>query len=101
MEKDKPEFKMGYYITNNYPDRKVYVAAYTTHALQKIFYFFESKNMKKAEVDYHDSLLERFNPSEKYVYAIIFPDSFNKIFEEKDKRGRIINFSQDYSLFVN
>ncbi|OGK13091.1 hypothetical protein A3B40_05115 [Candidatus Roizmanbacteria bacterium RIFCSPLOWO2_01_FULL_37_16] len=101
LEKDKPEFKMGYYITNNYPDRKVYVAAYTTHALQKIFYFFESKNMKKAEVDYHDSLLERFNPSEKYVYAIIFPDSFNKIFEEKDKRGRIINFSQDYSLFVN
>ncbi|OGK13087.1 hypothetical protein A2859_01240 [Candidatus Roizmanbacteria bacterium RIFCSPHIGHO2_01_FULL_37_16b] len=100
-EKERVEVKIGNFIAQNYPVRKIYIAAFRTFALNKTFYFFGKENMKKTYSDYHDELLADFNPNEKYVYVLTYPDAFNDKFQEMDKNAKIINFSENFSLFVN
>lgn len=97
---DLKDIKVIKYIEQYYPERKVYIAAFPTHGLGRVFYFFERS--KKVEVDYHDTLISKINPEEKYLYIILFPDQFNEKFKEADENGRIIDDVVDkYSLFVN
>lgn len=85
---DLDDVKVIRFIQNSFPKRKIYVAAFPTFALEKIFYFFDkSINITS---DFHDNLLQNFNPNEKYVYIIIFPDTYEEMFKSKDSKGRII-----------
>lgn len=86
-------------IDQEFYDRSIYVAAFPSFAFEKIFYFVN--NNKKLTTDYHNNLLAKFDPNEKYLYVIIFPDEFDKKFLEADKKGKIIKFSKKYSLFIN
>ena len=97
---DLKDIKIIKYINQHYPERKVYLAAFPAHGLGRVFYFFNPN--KKIEVDYHDVLLSKINPGEKYLYIILFPDQFNEKFKKADENGRIIDDIVDkYSLFVN
>lgn len=89
------------YINKNFPNRNIYVASYPGFGFDKVYYFSAGKNAKSISTGYHDGFLKTFNPDEKYVYAIIFPEDFNSKFAALDKDGRIIKISQGYSLFVN
>lgn len=89
------------YINNNLPGRHIYVAAYPGFGFDKVYYFSQGKNAKSIITGYHDGFLNTFNPNEKYVYAIIFPEAFNEKFQQLDPNGKIINISKGYSLFAN
>lgn len=88
------------YIKSNFPEKQVYIAAFPSFALEKVYYFWEPG--KKIITDFHDNLLNNFVRNEKYVYIILFPKQFNVKFEQADPNGKIIsNVSTVYSLFVN
>jgi len=88
-------------IENNFSTRKIYIAAFPSFALQKIFYFSRVPNVKNVNLQYHETLLRNFNKNEKYVYVILFPREFVNKFREQDPSGRMIDYSETYSLFVN
>lgn len=88
-------------INSRLPARNLYIASFPGFAFEKIYYFSPGKNAKKIVTDYHNSLLNNFHSGEKYVYLMIFPDVFEAKFKEKDKNGRLLRFSKDYSLFYN
>lgn len=88
-------------IIKKYPKRNIYVASFPGFAFQKIFYFVEGAPHRKIVTDYHINFLNHFNRQEKYLFVIIFPNDFNDQFKEKDPNGRIIKYSETYSLFVN
>lgn len=100
-ENNNELLKLSKYINRNFPHRNVYVASFPSFAFEKIFYFSPGKTVNEIQTDYHDTFLKMFNPAEKYVYVIIFPDAFGKKFAQLDKNGRLINFSEYTSLFVN
>lgn len=88
------------YIKQNYPKRRIYVAAYPSFVLQKIFYFFDKNST--IQTDFHDNLLVRFDAREKYIYIILYPEVFNSEFMKIDPNGKIINnVSTFLSMFVN
>ncbi len=89
------------YINKNFPGRNIYVASYPGFGFDKVYYFSQGKNAKSITTGYHDGFITTFNPNEKYVYAIIFPEDFNDKFQQLDPNGKIINISKGYSLFVN
>ncbi len=89
------------YINKNFPGRHIYVAAYPGFGFDKVYYFSQGKNAKSITTGYHDGFITTFNPNEKYVYAIIFPEDFNDKFQQLDPNGKIINISKGYSLFAN
>jgi len=93
------------YINNNFPNRNVYVASYPGFAFEKMYYFAPNKAAKKIETNFHDYFLKNFNPNEKYVYVIIFPENYVQKFIDLDPNGRIIKFTYTndifYTLFVN
>lgn len=91
--------KLGNYIVENFPSRKIYIAAFPSYHLKKVFYFFPQPNMKEAVADYHQELLAKLNPNESYLYIILFPQDWEKKFQEADKNGVLIRFSNDWSLF--
>lgn len=100
-ENDHTSLRLSRFIVQNFPGRPLYIASYPGFGFEKVFYFIERPLKRKVITGYHNSFLKDFNPNEKYVYAIIFPKDFNDKFRKLDPKGRIINFSQDYSLFVN
>lgn len=100
-ENDNQSLKLISYINKNFPNRNLYIASFPGFAFEKIFYFSLKKKVKNIKTSYHNDLLNEFSPNEKYIYVIIFPDIFNNKFKEKDKNGKIINFSREYSLFIN
>jgi hypothetical protein len=100
-EHNNESIKLGELIRDKYPARKLYIASFPGFNFEKIFYFVEKEDSRKIITDYHRNLLENFNPQEKYVYVIIFPETFNLEFQKMDKQGKIINFSNNFSLFIN
>lgn len=100
-EKNNTNIRLAQYINTNFPNRNIYIASFPYFAFEKILYFIRKDKSKNVLTDYHANLLARFDKDEKYVYVIIFPEVFNAQFKVKDANGKIINFSQTYSLFVN
>lgn len=123
-ENNNESIRLASYILDNYPSRNIYIASFSGFVFEKIFFFVKAERrtpkflgvfLKKTKVvsedstsektkiltDYHINFLNNFNSEEKYVYVIIFPQDFNKKFEEKDNKGKIIEFSNNYSLFIN
>jgi len=100
-ENNAVEIQLAKYIHSEFPQRNLYVASFPGYNFEKIFYFVENGERKKIKTDYHANFLNSFNQREKYVYVIIFPTEFDRKFQEKDPLGKIINFSSQYSLFVN
>lgn len=99
-ERYNQDLRLADFIRQNLPTDKIYIAAFPQFALEKIWYFIDLSKTASIITDYHTNLLREFNPSEKYVYVILFPGSLNEKFKQADPRGRLIEFSKDYSLFV-
>jgi hypothetical protein len=88
------------YIKQNYPRRKIYVAAYPSFVLQKIYYFFDKDAI--IQTNYPNNFLMKFDAKNKYVYVILYPEIFNKAFENADSNGKINNnISTFLSVFTN
>jgi hypothetical protein len=100
-ENDNANVKLTNYLQTNYPDRNIYVAAFPSYNFEKLFYFLKGNSNQKIFTEYHQYFLNNFDPKEKYLYVIIFPDAFEKQFKALDSKGKIIKFSKDYDLFVN
>lgn len=97
---DLAQVKIINYIKHNYPGRKIYIAAFPIFALKYIYYFFDKTADIKA--DYHEDLIDNFNPKEKYVYILTYPEDFKQKFAALDKNGKFIKkFTDEYVLFVN
>lgn len=101
MEKNNTDLRLARYIDTNFPSRNIYIASFPNFAFEKILYFELKDKSKNVLTEYHANVLAMFNKDEKYVYVITLPNIFNDQFKLKDTNGKIINFSQDYSLFVN
>lgn len=101
QREDLDDVKIIRFIQKNFPNRKIYIAAFPSFALEKVFYFYD-KNIK-IKSDFHDNLLRQFNRYEKYVYIILFPEEYERLFLEKDKQGRIIRGAANKysSIFAN
>jgi hypothetical protein len=95
------ELRLAELLNQRYGSRKLYVAAFPAYSFQKIFYFRDKWKDRQVESEFHDNLLKKFNPREKYVYVIILPDPFVQRFEKADPNGRFSRFSVGYSLFAN
>lgn len=100
-EKNNSQLLLANYISKHYSGRNLYIAAFPGFALEKIFYFTDIKNAKDIKTEYHDTALLGLNSGEKYVYVVLWPESFANKFQKKDKNGRIIKWSHDVALFVN
>ena len=97
---DLEDVKVLRYIEEHYPQKKVYIAAFPTFALGRVYYFYNSQ--KETITNYHKELMESFNPNEDYLYIILFPDEFSSKFTALDPNGRLIeDVSRKYDLFVN
>lgn len=95
-----PDLPMVEMLQHRYAGRKLYVAAFPSYALGKLLYF-RGGWKGPVETDFHDKLLERFSPNEKYVYVITLAPFFRERFEKSDPRGRFVNLNNGYSLFAN
>ena len=100
-EISRKELGMGLFINSNFPNRNLYIASFPGFSYEKIYYFIPGKNAKSIRTDYHDRFLNNFNRKEKYLYILIYPEEFSSDFQQADPRGRIFNYTDDYSLFVN
>lgn len=101
-DKEKSEnLQLARYINQKFPNRNIYVASFPGFAFEKSYYFSPNKRARTIQTDYHNNILKKFNPNEKYVYVIIFPEEFNEKFKKLDGKGTLIQFSENYSLFVN
>lgn len=89
------------FINQRFDKRNIYVAAFPAYAFEKIYYFTENKKAISIQSDYHINLIRRFNPNEKYLYIILFPDNFDDKFLQLDKKGELVKFSKTHSLFFN
>lgn len=101
-EKENMDVKISLFIKEKYPSRKVMIASFPGYALEKIMYFvINNKGMKTLiATDYHQNFIDKFDRNENYLYVLIFPDVFDSKFKELDKKGKLINFSNNYSIFV-
>lgn len=93
--------KLANYINQSFDSGNLYIASFPGYAFEKIYYFTKNKKAISIQTDYHNNLLAKFNPNEKYLYVILFPDEFDKKFLAADKNGRIVRFSKSYSIFFN
>lgn len=89
------------FINSSFPGRNIHIASFPGFGFEKVYYFSPGKNARYISTGYHDDYLTNFNPDEKYIYVIIYPDDFNSKFSSLDPKGRIFRVSQGYSLFVN
>lgn len=95
------DLELSQYLSKNFPHRNMYVASYPGFGFQKVYYFSQNKTIGNIKTDYHSTYLDTFNTHEKYVYVILFPHDFDDTFRKLDKNGRIIEYSDKFSLFVN
>lgn len=100
-EQNNTAIKLASYLNHNFPERKIYIASFPGFAFEKVYYFSNRKNALSIQTRYHNDFLQTFNPNEKYVYVIFFPNDFNEKFNKLDPNGRTIPYSSDYSLFIN
>ena len=99
---DPPEeLRLARFLDQRYPGRNVYLAAFGGFGLEKVLYFVMRNRPPKILAEYHDNLLKTLNPDEKYVYVIIFPNDFDKKFQQADPNGVLFHFSQKTSVFAN
>jgi len=101
-EKENIDVKLSVFIKQNYISRKIYIASFPGYALEKIIYFtIKNKGSKTLiSTDYHQNYINKFDPTENYLYVLIFPDIFNNKFQELDPAGKLIKYSKNYSFFV-
>lgn len=89
-------------ILRDYPGRKVYIAAFPSYHLEKVWYFMaESYRDQKVTSKYHTDLIGKMNRDEKYVYIILWPHIYEYLFTSADIGGKRVPFNASYSLFVN
>lgn len=100
-ENDNANVRLTNFIITNYPDRNIYIAAFPGYNFERLFYFLKGNSNQKIFTEYHNHFLTNFNPKEKYIYVMIFPGYFEEKFQALDPKGKIIKFSNDYSLFAN
>jgi hypothetical protein len=100
-ENDPAALRLARFIDAQFPDRRLYVAAYPSYAFEKIYRFASRLRRRRVTTDYHATLLPRLDVTRKYVYVVTLPDTFDAQFTSRDPRGRIIRFAPEYSLFVN
>jgi hypothetical protein len=100
---DQPsdDLRLARLLDQRYPGRNLYVAAFGGFGLEKVLYFGMKHRPPKIETNYHENLLKVLKRNEKYVYVIIFPNDFNKKFENADPNGRLFQFSERESVFAN
>ncbi len=97
------EMELARFINQRYPHRPFYIAAFPGYGYDRIYYFSgpQARLRPKVETEYHAQMLKRFNPGEKYVYMVLFPEYFEKLFQEKDPRGKFFRFSNGIEIFAN
>jgi hypothetical protein len=89
------------WVNTRYPDRTLYVAAFSNHAYEKLAYFVRPRRESPTVTGYHAKLLKKLDPTERYVYVVIFPNAFERPFQQADPRGRFHHYRADWGLFVN
>jgi len=89
------------WVNTRYPDRKLYVAAFPGHAYEKLSYFVSPRRKTPMLSQYHNDLLQQLNENEKYVYVMIFPESFEQRFRRLDPNGKFRLYRHDWAVFVN
>lgn len=101
--RDRPTYglRLSELLNQRFAGRRVYVAAFPGFAFDKILYFSEKGRHRQTKTAYHAALLKNFNPTEKYVYVVIFPQVFRESFEKADPRGHFFPISPDCILFAN
>lgn len=97
------EMELARFVNQRYPDRPLYIAAFPGYGYNRIYYFSgpQARRRPKVETEYHANMLKIFNPGEKYVYVILFPEDFEKLFREADPRGKFFRFSNGFAVFAN
>lgn len=93
--------QLARYINQNFPYRHIKVASFPGYNFDKYYYFSPNKRFMSITTDYHANLIKSFSAHEKYLYVIIFPEVFSQKFAELDPRGKLIPFTDSYSIFVN
>jgi len=87
---------------NLYPGRDTYIAAFPGFHLEKVWYFMAPEFQKRTvSAAYHWNLQNHMNPDEKYVYILTLPRDYAQQFKAADPKGNIVQFNDQYSLFVN
>lgn len=100
-ERNNTNLQIASVINSNYPERNLYIAAFPGYAFEKVYYFSPHKTSLKVYTEYHDNLLKSFNANERYIYLVTMPEIFNSQLQQKDPHGRVIPYSNEFSLFVN
>lgn len=100
-EYENMELLFANWINLRYPDRRCYVAAFPENAYAKIAYFAVDRRKDPIVCDYHDALLRRLDPSEKYVYIVLFADEFRARFQKADPNGHFKVFAPGWGIFLN
>lgn len=100
-EREPMDYKVAEYIYYKFPNRNVHIAAFPGFAPEKWYRFLPKHPKIQFVADYHLNLVKSFNPDEKYVYIILYPESYTDMFTQKDTRGEIIPFLPNYNLFAN
>ncbi len=88
------------WVNSRYPDHKLYIAAFPGHAFEKVAYFADVRRREAPIEQYHQDLLRSLNDQEKYVYLMIFPESFEQRFKRVDPKGRFALYGE-WGVFVN
>lgn len=89
------------WVNTRYPDRKLYVAAFPSHAYEKLAYFASPRRTGPTFSQYHADLLQKLNDKERYVYVMTFPAAFMRRFKNLDPGGRFQLYRSNWGLFVN
>lgn len=89
------------WMNTRYPDRTLYVAAFPGHAYEKLAYFVTPRRTAPTVSQYHADLLRDLNANERYVYVMIYPESFEQRFRRLDPKATFRLYRQDWGVFVN
>jgi hypothetical protein len=93
--------QLARFVNERFPGRPLYVAAFPSYAFEKVYHFAPNRRATQVVTGYHKDLLPKLDPTRPYVYVITLPNDFDGQFAARDPHGRIIRFTEEYSLFVN
>lgn len=88
------------WVNARYPDYKLYIAAFPGHAFEKVAYFARVRRKEPPLEQYHADLIRNLDEKEKYVYLMIFPESFEQRFRRADPKGHFALYGE-WGVFVN
>jgi len=100
-ENESVALRLVRFVDSQFPDRRLYVAAYPSYAFEKIYRLATRSPARRVVTGYHAELLANLDARRKTVYVVTLPDKFDAQFASRDPHGRIIRFSPEYSVFVN